>query len=150
MVTLSRDNIYEHYCLLGCDGVYFTMKMKAEGSSETSVYQTTLRHISEDSNVYSNRCDGLKSRTVAETDYPESMSHVSLLFTHLNTVFSVTAAETKGDAGSRDIYCSIKSEAGQGQKVPKRDLALEERNKKKSRGFGPLANYTDRANAACW
>ena len=33
-------------------------------------------------------------------------------------MFSVAAAETKGQAGSWDIYCSIRSESRDGQKNP--------------------------------
>jgi hypothetical protein len=41
---------------------------------------------------------------------------VSLLFQHRDGAFSVAAAETKGQTGSWDIYCTIRSQSRQEQK----------------------------------
>jgi hypothetical protein len=114
--TLTRDNI-NISVFLDIMAIYFTLMMEAESSSETTIYQTTLRHISEDSRVWSRHCDCLKSRRVrCRGNRRRPLSHVSLLFAYINTVFPVTAAETKGQARNRDIYCPIRSEEGQGQK----------------------------------
>jgi hypothetical protein len=59
---------------------------------------------------------------VLETEYYKL--RVSFLFSHRNAVFLVGAAETKGQAGSWDIYCSIRSGSRQ-QSAAKNPARLE-------------------------